>query len=151
MAASVHAWVAIVFGPLILIFLGLILFRLIGELLNLIGDQGEFPAFESTWGGLGRGLGGWSVNRAMVIGCVTLAVLLIFGSVSFELLNNAPSLNTSESKTSEANKTDTDKKAACTPEEKPKTQAGATPNSDSTKPTEAAPGAAKTQQTTGKE
>ncbi len=147
MAASVDAWVAIVFGPLILIFLGFILVTLIGELLSLIGDKGEFPAFESSWGGLGRGLGGWSVNRTMVIGCVTLVVLLIFGSVSFELLTNAPSLNAN----SEAKKADTDKKAACSPEEKPKTPAGAAANSDSTKPTEAAPGTAKTQQTTGKE
>ena len=52
MAASVHAWVATVHGLLILIFLGIILINLIGELLSLIGDKGEFPAFESTWGGL---------------------------------------------------------------------------------------------------
>jgi hypothetical protein len=83
----------------------------------------------------------------MVIGCVTLVVLLIFGSVSFELLTNAPSPNT----TTEANKADTDKKASCSPEEKPKGPAGAGANSNSTKPTEAAPGTANTQQTTGKE
>jgi hypothetical protein len=147
MAASVHAWVATVLGLLILIFLGIILINLIGELLSLIGDKGEFPAFESTWGGLGRGLGGWSVNRTMVISLVTLVVLVIFGSVSFELVSNPPRLNS----TSEANKPETDKKAACPPEEKAKPPAGATTNPDSTKPTEAAPGAAKTQQPAGKE
>ena len=147
MPASVHAWVATVLGPLILIFLGFILVNLIGELLSLTRDKGEFPAFESTWGGLGRGLGGWSMNRPMVIGLVTLVVLLIFGSVSFELLTNAPSLTT----TAEANKADADKKAACPPEEKPKPPAGAGTNSDSTKPTEAVPGAGKSQPPTGKE
>jgi hypothetical protein len=87
MAAVVHSWLAIVIGPLILIFLGFLLVRLVRELLRLSAEH-EFPSFESTWGGLGRGLGGWSMNRMMVIAVLTFIVLLIFGSVSFELLTN---------------------------------------------------------------
>jgi hypothetical protein len=87
MAAVVHSWLAIVIGPLILIFLGFLLVWLVRELLRLSAEH-EFPSFESTWGGLGRGLGGWSMNRMMVIAVLTFIVLLIFGSVSFELLTN---------------------------------------------------------------
>ncbi len=95
MTALVHSWLAIVIGPLVLIFLGFLLSRLVRELLRLSGDH-EFPSFESSWGGLGRGLGGWSVNRMMVIAVLTFIVLLVFGSVSFELLTNevGPTTNT---------------------------------------------------------
>jgi hypothetical protein len=137
MAAAVHTWLAIVLGPLILIFLGFLLFGLISELLRLSRDH-EFPTFESSWGGLGRGLGGWSVNRMMVIGVFTLLVLLLFGSVTFELL-------TAESHP--ISSAEADKKAGCAPEEKP--AATANVNSESTKA--AASDNGKNPQPTGKE
>src|SRR6266705_152991 len=85
MAAVARSWLAIVVGPLVLIFLGILLTRLVVELLELF-EKHEVPSFESNCGGLGRGLGGWSVNRTMVLAVLTLLVLLMFGSVTFELL-----------------------------------------------------------------
>jgi hypothetical protein len=123
MTAAVHTWLGIVIGPLI------------SELLRLSRDH-EFPAFESSWGGLGRGLGGWSVNRMMLIGVFTLLVLLLFGSVTLVLLTNGA---------------ETDKNAGCGSEGKTKPAAAATANSDSTKAADAVSGAGKNPQVTGKE
>jgi hypothetical protein len=142
MAAAVHTWFAIVIGPLILTFLGFLLFKLISELLRLSRDH-EFPAFESNWGGLGRGLGGWSINRMMVIGVLTLLVLLMFGSVSFELLLTNAS--------SPINRTEADNKRGCSVGENPKPAVAPAAHSDSIKAADAAQGTGKSLQSSGKE
>jgi hypothetical protein len=87
LASAVGEWLRTILGPVILIFLGILLFKLVSELIRLSRDE-DFPAFESNWGGLGRGLGGWSVNRMMVIGVLALLALLLFGSFSYLLLSN---------------------------------------------------------------
>jgi predicted PurR-regulated permease PerM len=85
MAAVIDSWLGVFIGPLVLVFLGVVLRLLIKELLRLSAEN-EVPAFESNWGGMGRGSGGWSVNRMMVISLLTLLVLLMFGSVAYKLL-----------------------------------------------------------------
>ncbi|KAA6456020.1 hypothetical protein DYQ86_26450 [Acidobacteria bacterium AB60] len=89
-ATAVGEWLRIVLGPVILIFLGVLLFLLVSELIRLSREE-DFPRFESNWGGLGRGLGGWSVNRTMVIGLLALGTLLLFGSVSYLVVSRAAS------------------------------------------------------------
>jgi hypothetical protein len=89
MAIAVSEWLRTVLGPVILIFLGYILFKLVSELIRLSREE-DFPRFESNWGGLGRGLGGWSVNRTMVVGVLALLALMLFGSVSFLLVSGRP-------------------------------------------------------------
>ena len=96
MATATGEWLRTFLGPAILIFLGYILFRLVSELIRLSRDE-DFPAFESNWGGLGRGLGGWSINRMMVICVLTLLALLLFGSVSYLLMSNRPAVPSSDS------------------------------------------------------
>lgn len=100
MATAIGEWLRIVLGPVILIFLGSILFKLVSELIRLSRDE-DFPAFESNWGGLGRGLGGWSVNRMMVIGVLALLTLLLFGSFSYLMMANGPAPSPDAGKTSE--------------------------------------------------
>jgi hypothetical protein len=79
------SWLGILILPLVLIFLGVLLFMLIRELLRLSRDK-ECPEFESNWGGLGRGLGGWRVNNMMVVVLFTLLILLMFGGVVYKLI-----------------------------------------------------------------
>jgi hypothetical protein len=75
----------IAIGPIFLIFLGFILYLLVRELLRLSGE-GEVPAFESNWGGLGRGMGGWAINRLMLFSVLALIIFLMFGGVMFQTI-----------------------------------------------------------------
>jgi hypothetical protein len=72
-------------GLFALIFLGFLLYHLIRGLTDL-SSQGEVPAFESYWGGIGRGMGGWSINHMMLLSLLTLLILVMFGGVIYKLL-----------------------------------------------------------------
>jgi hypothetical protein len=128
----------ILLGPVVLVFLGFLLFRLVSELIRLSRDE-DFPAFESNWGGLGRGLGGWSVNRMMVIGVLALLALFAFGSVSYVLLSKPPVKTGSGTGKKSEESTDTSKPAG-TPAANPEPAKAADANPNGTKPATAPPG-----------
>lgn len=129
MATAIGEWLRTILGPVILIFLGYILLKLVTELIRLSRDE-DFPAFESNWGGLGRGLGGWSVNRMMVIGILALLTLFLFGSFSYLMISGAPSsLNSESSKKSEGASQTSKPAATVTPNPAPAKTLDATPSS----------------------
>ncbi len=77
------------FGPLAIkiLVLGILGYALIGQMRRLHGLT-EPPRFESHWGGLGRGLGGWRINFSFVH--ALLAALLVLGFLGFSLFAIAP-------------------------------------------------------------
>lgn len=45
------------------------------------------PTFESHWGGLGRGLGGWSVNWTLVLSLIALVLTCSVAAIGFETIS----------------------------------------------------------------
>jgi hypothetical protein len=45
----------------------------------------DIPSFESHWGGLGGGLGGWSANGSLTLCFFVILVLLAFVGVSWQI------------------------------------------------------------------
>lgn len=88
-------------ATIILGILGAILVLLVLELIRL-SKQGQVPAFESSWGGLGGGVGGWSVNRMMTVSILALVVLLIFASIGYTVANGPASFAAPEPATKAA-------------------------------------------------
>ena len=43
------------------------------------------PSIETSWGGLGGGMGGWTVSKSLVWFVTTLASIILFGALAFHV------------------------------------------------------------------
>jgi hypothetical protein len=81
------------------------------------------PHFESHWGGLGRGLGGWSISWTLVLSLIALVLTFGVVSIAVEIVSPPPS------------QSDNDKKQE---KKEPEKSASATSSQQGTAATEAA-------------
>jgi hypothetical protein len=76
------------FEALIAVGILVVLAAALGVLLTVLlrALRTEPPRFESYWGGLGRGLGGWSVNTSLVLSVLTLMAFVAFLAVAVQVV-----------------------------------------------------------------
>ena len=46
------------------------------------------PAFESHWGGIGRGLGGWSISWTLVLSLIALVLTCTVAGIGFQIVSS---------------------------------------------------------------
>lgn len=79
MTEAAKFWVAVAVLAALAILLGFLVFALFVRM----GE--ESPGFESNWGGLGGGLGGWTANGALTLCFFVVLVLVAFVGVFWQV------------------------------------------------------------------
>jgi len=73
---------------IVLVVLAWALLYGIGRLSDYI--QQEPPKFETHWGGLGRGLGGWTINKSLATLLLVALLLVAFVGFAFHATTSVP-------------------------------------------------------------
>jgi hypothetical protein len=100
LAAAIAQYVAFGFkvGALLLLgFWGFQCFKRLSAALDV-----EQPGIETSWGGLGGSLGGWSMSKSLAWLLVTLLTLTLFAVVALQLSSGLPAVISSEAKAAAA-------------------------------------------------
>jgi hypothetical protein len=139
LSTFIAQWVALAVKVAALIALGYIGKQCFARLLTTM--EQERPGVDTSWGGLGGSLGGWSVSKSLAWLIVNIFVLVVFLALASQVgdnLSNTPNASTAAEQRKPAEAKEAGKQAA-EPAPLANTEAGNKPEPSKTEPPKVEP------------